>query len=103
MKTVFAFGIVLVLFMQSAVWAKIGGGDITFHVPGAANVLYSHDDHVGKFGLKCKQCHHLIYTTVAGHLKATMAEMQNGKSCGTCHNGKNAFDVRNNCAKCHKG
>lgn len=102
MKTVYAFWIVVVLLVPSAVWAKIGGGDTTFHVTGAADVVYSHDDHVGKFGVKCKQCHHQLYTTVAGHLKSTMADMRNGKSCGACHNGKNAFDVKKDCAKCHK-
>ena len=102
MKRVVTFGIVLVFFASSVVWAKIGGGDISFRVPGAANVVFSHDDHVGKSGVKCKQCHHQIFTTVAGHVKATMADMQAGRSCGACHNGKNAFDVKNNCVKCHK-
>jgi c(7)-type cytochrome triheme protein len=27
--------------------------------------------------------------------------MRRHKSCGVCHNGKNAFDVRDNCYVCH--
>jgi c(7)-type cytochrome triheme protein len=30
-----------------------------------------------------------------------MAQMEKGKSCGACHNGKGAFKV-GECAKCHK-
>jgi c(7)-type cytochrome triheme protein len=32
-----------------------------------------------------------------------MADMDKGKSCGTCHNGKDAFTSSGNCDKCHKG
>jgi c(7)-type cytochrome triheme protein len=31
-----------------------------------------------------------------------MAEMEKGKSCGACHDGKTAFATTANCAKCHK-
>ena len=31
-----------------------------------------------------------------------MKEMQKGKSCGACHNGKTAFSVKGDCTKCHK-
>ncbi|HUL00242.1 MAG TPA: c(7)-type cytochrome triheme domain-containing protein [Nitrospirota bacterium] len=36
--------------------------------------------------------------------KVTMQEMDKGQSCGACHNGQKAFDVKdkNNCKKCHK-
>ncbi len=31
-----------------------------------------------------------------------MKQMQQGKSCGACHNGKKAFSVKGDCVKCHK-
>jgi c(7)-type cytochrome triheme protein len=36
--------------------------------------------------------------------KITMADMNAGKNCGTCHNGGKAFKSSDpaNCGKCHK-
>jgi c(7)-type cytochrome triheme protein len=31
-----------------------------------------------------------------------MKQMEKGKSCGACHDGKKAFSVKGECAKCHK-
>jgi len=31
-----------------------------------------------------------------------MKAMESGKSCGACHDGKTAFSVKGDCAKCHK-
>jgi c(7)-type cytochrome triheme protein len=30
-----------------------------------------------------------------------MKAMEQGKSCGACHNGKVAFSVKENCESCH--
>jgi c(7)-type cytochrome triheme protein len=37
-------------------------------------------------------------------MKITMADMNAGKNCGTCHNGEKAFKSSEaaDCAKCHK-
>ena len=43
-----------------------------------------------------------LYITKEKHKKVTMAQMQKGQSCGACHNGKRAFDVKGNCDNCHK-
>lgn len=103
MGKLIALGVLVMLVMPFAAWGTIGGGDIFFHPEGAGDVLYSHDIHVGKLGIKCKECHYLIFHTVATHEKKTMADMEKGLSCGTCHNGKRAFDVKaKNCTKCHE-
>ncbi len=94
-------GLCMVLVLVSLAWGRVGGGDITFSVSGAANVVYSHDEHFTKFKITCSSCHYRIFTTVAQHKKATMEDMQNGHSCGACHNGTSAFDVKGNCIKCH--
>ena len=82
--------------------SRVGGGDVTFEVKKAGNVTFSHDSHVGGVGLKCTDCHDSIYVTKAKHKTASMAQMRKGKSCGVCHNGKKAFDVKADCNKCHK-
>jgi len=83
-------------------WATVGGGDIVFEVKGAGKVMFSHDSHVGAAGLKCTDCHASLFVTKEKHKKATMKQMQLGQSCGSCHNGKTGFDVKSNCANCHK-
>jgi c(7)-type cytochrome triheme protein len=92
---------VAMLVMASAAFAKVGGGDILFPVKGAGKVLFSHDAHVEDSTLGCKECHDKLYVTKKQHKKATMAGMKQGKSCGSCHNGKRAFDVKGNCDNCH--
>ena len=104
MRKVILFGLamVFVLSVPICVWGKIGGGDITFRVPGAENVRFSHEAHAAKNRLKCKECHYQIFTTVEGHQKYAMSDMGRGKSCGACHDGKKAFSVKANCALCHR-
>jgi c(7)-type cytochrome triheme protein len=91
-----------IMFVASVSFAIVGGGDIVFEVKNAGNVTFSHDNHVGVIGLKCTDCHDSLYITKEKHKIATMAQMQKGKSCGACHNGKKAFDVKANCNNCHK-
>jgi c(7)-type cytochrome triheme protein len=82
-------------------FAVVGGGDIVFEVKGAGNVKFSHDTHVG-MGRQCTDCHDSLYVTKEKHRKVSMAEMSKGKSCGACHNGKQAFTVKGKCDTCHK-
>ncbi len=71
---------------------------ITFRVK-VGNAVFSHDSHVNGKGFGCKSCH------AGGPLRSgvTMAQMEKGKSCGACHNGKTAFTVAANCGSCHRG
>lgn len=97
----FLFGLaVLVLLIATTAWGAVGGGDITFSPPRANEVIYSHDFHVTKAGLKCTECHYKIFNTQSKKA-ATMADMEKGFSCGACHNGARAFSVKENCIKCH--
>ena len=90
------------LLVAPAAWGKVGGGDIKFSVKGAANVVYSHEFHIMKAGQKCTDCHYKIFGQTEMQNLATMADMQNGRSCGACHNGQKAFTVKANCNRCHK-
>lgn len=75
-------------------------GKITFKTE-AGEATFSHEFHLQAY--KCADCHTGIFPYKANKLKASMADMENGKSCGACHNkGKDAFAVQGDCEKCHK-
>jgi c(7)-type cytochrome triheme protein len=76
-------------------------GNITFKLKGVAPAIFSHDIHTAAYA--CKDCHTKIFPFKAVVGKASMADMEKGKSCGTCHNGKEVFATTGDCAKCHPG
>jgi len=76
--------------------------DIEFKPKAISGVTFSHDYHTARFN--CKACHTKVFPFKAdGAPHFTMADMANGKSCGACHNGKQAFLANSDCNKCHKG
>jgi c(7)-type cytochrome triheme protein len=93
--------VMAILLTATPVLASVGGGDITLKGKGG-DVLFSHDAHVVGIGLACTECHDKLYLSKGQHKTVTMKQMKKGKSCGDCHNGKKAFSVRGDCAKCHK-
>lgn len=101
MQRLLVYLLLLVLLSPISAFAVVGGGDVTMKVTGAGNVMFSHDFHVDKVGLSCRDCHAKLYLDTKRHKKVTMKEMAQGKSCGACHNGKKAFSVKGDCAKCH--
>jgi c(7)-type cytochrome triheme protein len=75
---------------------------ISFKPKGASEAEFSHELHIAKTGGKCRSCHNS--TVITGKDKnVTMAQMEKGKTCGACHDGKKAFTVAANCGNCHKG
>ncbi len=84
--------------------SKIGGGDITYKPKGADNVVFSHKHHVNLKGRKCTNCHYQPFQMLYDSCKMNMATLSRGNFCGTCHDGKKAFDVKayENCTRCHK-
>jgi c(7)-type cytochrome triheme protein len=98
----FSLFLVFILF-YSGVSLGVGGGEITFKPQKARKVVFSHDVHVQNSRLTCVRCHLGLYRMTKGMDKpATMAEMNQGKSCGACHDGKDAFTVKENCSRCHR-
>ena len=75
--------------------------DITFNLKGVTPAVFSHSFHTQAYS--CKDCHTKVFPFKAVAGKATMDDMAKGKSCGTCHNGKDAFASSGDCSKCHKG
>ncbi|GAB7028386.1 cytochrome c3 family protein [Geotalea toluenoxydans] len=97
----FLTGFTALVWLGSA-FAVVGGGEVTIKGGTAGDVRFSHEVHVETAAMGCKECHPKPYLDTKQHKHVTMKEMQKGKSCGACHNGKKAFSVKGDCAKCHK-
>jgi len=96
---VVAMGIVSV----SAV-AIMPGQTVEFAGGGMGKVVFDGQKHAAA-GKKCDDCHKSgLFQMKKGTAKITMKDMQAGKYCGACHDGKAAFGVKDmkSCAKCHK-
>jgi c(7)-type cytochrome triheme protein len=81
-------------------------GDIAFERKAAGMddvppAFFPHWVHQMQF--KCAACHNELFKMKAGANPVTMDELQEGRWCGTCHNGKDAF-VSNldTCGRCHR-
>jgi len=74
-------------------------GVITFKNEGG-EVKFSHEFHLGMY--KCADCHTNLFPYKADVQHIGMGGMEQGRSCGACHNGKDAFNVKTDCDKCHK-
>ena len=57
-------------------------------------VVFSHHARVELMGFNCTQCHPITFLTKEQHKTAKMIPGVKVQSCGTCHNGKEAFDLR---------
>jgi c(7)-type cytochrome triheme protein len=57
---------------------------------------------VHRMQYKCPACHDTLFKMKAGANLVTMDELQAGKWCGVCHDGKAAFiSDLNSCLRCH--
>jgi c(7)-type cytochrome triheme protein len=81
-------------------------GDIVFKRNGSGvddvpPALFPHFLHRIQF--KCYVCHEAIFEMKAGANAISMEAIQAGKFCGTCHNGKTAFQATfDACPRCHR-
>jgi c(7)-type cytochrome triheme protein len=50
---------------------------------------------------RCNACHPASFEMTTGERVLTMADMQGGKTCGSCHVGSTAFGLME-CARCHR-
>jgi c(7)-type cytochrome triheme protein len=76
-------------------------GNVVFALKKSGDATFSHPIHLEKLGNACRTCHNGKVMT--GKRGVTMATMEKGASCGTCHDGSSAFTVAGNCDRCHKG
>jgi c(7)-type cytochrome triheme protein len=80
---------------------KCHAGDILFKDEDAGNVTFPHSTHIALLG-GCNDCHPDLFKAQRGANKATMEDMEDGKSCGACHDGSSAFSVAEDCESCHQ-
>ena len=102
MKRVWILSLGALLLSSGISFGRIAGGDIVFAPNKAKGVTFSHDFHVKDLNLTCQKCHPGLYISKERDKPVTMAEMNQARSCGACHNGKEAFATKGNCSKCHK-
>jgi len=104
MKSAAIFSVLLaaVLWMGAAT-AVAPGKSIEYAGGGLGKVTLDGKVHADK-DLKCPVCHPKVFQMKKGATKFTMADINAGKACGTCHNGEKGFKASDpaNCAKCHK-
>jgi len=74
--------------------------DVVFEDKTLGDVMFSHNNHTGLY--TCVDCHTSLYNTTRSKVKVSMQEMEKGKSCGACHDGKTAFTVKEQCKSCHQ-
>lgn len=81
-----------------------GGGDLTFALPDALPVIFSHNKHLKERGLKCSGCHYQLFQMAQGSYKMDMGKITKGEFCGRCHNGRLSFDAHDpqKCSRCHR-
>lgn len=71
-------------------------------------VTFSHKFHVTEKKLQCAECHInpkiFEMKKFAASPKMKMADLNEGKYCGTCHNGTKAFAAKDpqKCTTCHQ-
>jgi c(7)-type cytochrome triheme protein len=97
--------IVTVTFsMAVSAFAVPAGRTVEFDGKGAGKVVFDGKVHADK-GLKCADCHQSgLFKMKKGADTITMKDINDGKFCGSCHNGTKSFSAKDaaNCAKCHK-
>ena len=85
----------------AARWIK---DEVILKSDATGNVVFSHYNHLEAVGKNCPTCHNAIFNIKPAKNPAfTMEQMEQGKACGACHNGDEAFSVKDkeNCATCH--
>jgi c(7)-type cytochrome triheme protein len=102
MRQRFAFILSITLISVCSMAYGIDIKDVTYKIAHFGKVVFSHSQHFRQEGIKnnCKTCHNAIFN-LRSKGRYTMADMENGKSCGACHNGKKASDLKD-CVQCHK-
>ena len=66
-------------------------------------VTFNHETHVDADKPRCTTCHPREFRILKAtdRTPITHERMQNGAQCGSCHNGKTAFALDQDCTFCH--
>jgi c(7)-type cytochrome triheme protein len=101
-----------VIIVVAAAALGIGAGAATLRLPpditydrkqdSPGPVVFSHVNHVALADDKCTGCHPEPFKMLKPSRHMIHDEMNKGKLCGTCHDGKTASGVEDDCEHCHK-
>jgi c(7)-type cytochrome triheme protein len=102
-KLLFLILLLAFVFMSNEGFAVPPGKTVEFKDGAVGKVIFSGSIHAEK-GLKCMDCHPKIFPMKKTTEELKMSDLNAGKYCGACHNGKRAFATNNpaDCSKCHK-
>lgn len=98
--------ILLVVALPSLVCARWIKDKVYLQTDSVGKVEFSHYTHMemDSIGKNCPTCHNDVFHIVTKKNPVfTMKQMEDGKACGVCHNGKMAFSVKGDCTTCHAG
>lgn len=106
MKKAFVLMIVMVFAVTLTVTASMAvppGKTVDYPDGDTGKVVFDGKIHADA-GKKCIDCHPKLFQMKRGVVKFMMKDINEGKFCGTCHNGDVAFKASEqaNCARCHK-
>lgn len=90
-----------VVILASSAHAIQPGKTVSWDTP-MGKVVFDGKNHADA-GFKCLDCHSKIFKMKKGSTKMKMADINAGKFCGKCHNGKKAFASKDkdSCEICH--
>lgn len=92
------------LAAASTLHAELGDITLKRQTSGMGDIppaIFPHWIHRMQF--KCPACHDALFAMKAGSSKIKMSDIQAGKACGACHNGKKAFaSTFAACSRCHR-
>jgi c(7)-type cytochrome triheme protein len=104
MRLVNIFLLTIITVTATTAYARWFQDKQSFETETFGKIVFSHDVHLEAVGSNCEVCHNEIYHIIKKKNPTyTMEDMQKGKSCGACHNGKRAFSVDKDCISCHAG
>jgi len=71
-------------------------------------VVFDHATHVDASRPVCTTCHPREFSilktkTTAGRRPILHENFTKGRQCGSCHDGRKAFAVEDDCTNCHRG
>jgi c(7)-type cytochrome triheme protein len=101
-RPIIALSLCFCLSLVATAFAVPSDKIIEFNKSPMGKVLFDGEKHKAA-GATCKECHTdgMFPKMKQGTVKITMEEINAGKLCGVCHNGKRAFGTAGNCARCH--
>ena len=90
---------VMVAGLTGPAFAVPPGFSVEFDGNGEGKVIFAGTVHTGP-GMHCSNCHLEIFD-VSRSAQITRPDHKRRNACFVCHDGKQAFAARQNCARCH--